>query len=476
MTPPRQTFAARICRDMLPVVDRRSFLQNTAAGFGWLAATALAHEWTSRRAVSAAEATKPAGGYVSPSAPKPPQFPAAAKRVIFLFMEGGPSHLDTFDWKPELAKLGAGGKSRPLAPVVDFRPCGKSGLMLGAGFPELAKQADELCLLNGMKTKTPSHHQAIVSMHTGSENFVRPSLGSWLVYGLGTESQDLPGFITIDPISHNGGAQNYGSAFLPATFQGTRLSSGSRSVPNIANTHLAPSDQRKQLDFVQRMNRRMLAAQPGQPELEGVIESSELAFQMQTSVPATFDIGDEPRHVRDLYGVDDGTTERFGQACLMARRLCEKGVRFIQLTSAGWDHHNNLREGLQGRWDAIDRPIAGLIADLKQRDMLKDTLIVWGGEFGRSVADDKGDGNGRGHQAKGFSMWMAGGGVKAGYRYGATDELGGAAVEGVMDMHDLHATILHLLGLDHEALTYRYAGRDFRLTETGGKVAREILA
>ncbi len=237
-----------------------------------------------------------------------------------------------------------------------------------------------------------------------------------------------------------------------------------------------PAAQRRQLDFVQQMNRRMLAAAPGHAELEGVIESSELAFRMQTSVPQTFDTSDEPQHVRDLYGIDDGTTARFGESCLMARRLVEKGVRFIQLTSAGWDHHNNLRSGLQGRWDAIDRPIAGLLADLKQRDLLKDTLIVWGGEFGRTTADDKGDGDGRGHQAKGFTMWMAGGGVKGGYQHGATDELGTSAVEGKMNMHDLHATILHLLGLDHERLTYRYAGRDFRLTETGGVVAKEIFA
>ena len=469
----------RLCCDTRAIVDRRGFLQDTAAGFGWLALSALAAKWSGADSIGAREASAaaPAGKYVSPTAPKPPHFAARAKRVIFLFMEGGPSHIDTFDWKPELAKLGAGGKSRPLAPVFPFAPHGKSGLMLADGlFQHLAKHADELCLLNGMTTKTPSHHQAIVSMHTGSENFVRPSVGSWLTYGLGTESEDLPGFITIDPISHNGGAQNYGSSFLPATFQGTRLSGGSRGVPNIANQHLAAGDQRRQLDFVQQMNRRMLAAAPGHAELEGVIESSELAFRMQTSVPQTFDTSDEPQHVRDLYGIDDGTTSRFGESCLMARRLVEKGVRFIQLTSAGWDHHNNLRAGLQGRWDAIDRPIAGLITDLKQRDLLQDTLIVWGGEFGRTTADDKGDGDGRGHQAKGFTMWMAGGGVKGGYQHGATDELGTNAVEGKMNMHDLHATILHLLGLDHQRLTYRYAGRDFRLTETDGVVAKEILA
>jgi hypothetical protein len=246
-------------------------------------------------------------------------------------------------------------------------------------------------------------------------------------------------------------------------------------MPNIANGHLAAGDQRRQLDYVKRLNQAALESSPGNSELEGLIESYELAFKMQTSVPETFDLDAEPQHVLDLYGVG-GETDRFGRACLTARRLAEKGVRFIQLTSTGWDHHNNLRKGLTDRFRDIDRPIAGLIADLKQRDLLKDTLILWGGEFGRGTSDDKGDGDGRGHNGQGFTMWMAGGGVKGGFRYGATDELGGRAVEGILGVHDLHATILHLLGLDHEQLTFRYAGRDFRLTETEGVVASEILA
>lgn len=466
----------KFCRDTNLVLGRRRFLQQTSAGFGWLALSALAAR-KGRAAEPAAASAPSAGGYVSPLAPKPPHFKARAKRVIFLFMEGGPSHLDTFDWKPELARVGTGGKHKNLAPVFDFKPCGKSGLPLAADlFPHLAGQADELCLLNGMQTNNPSHHQAIVALHTGSENFVRPSMGSWITYGLGTEADDLPGFVTIDPISHNGGAQNYGSAFLPATFQATRLGTGAQGVANLDNRHLAGGDQRRQLDFVDRLNRRLLDDVPAHPEIEGLIESYELAYKMQTSVPETLSLDDETQATHDLYGVGDSTTDRFGRACLTARRLVERGVRFIQLTSTGWDHHNNLRQGLQGRWDGIDRPIAGLIADLRQRGLLDETLIVWGGEFGRTSNDDKGDGNGRGHNAKGFTVWLAGGGVKRGIRHGETDELGSSAVAGKMNMHDLHATILHLMGLDHEQLTYRYAGRDFRLTETDGIVANEILA
>jgi hypothetical protein len=348
--------------------------------------------------------------------------------------------------------------------------------MISEIFPHLAEHADELCLLNGMHTAVAGHQQATISLHTGSENFVRPSLGAWCVYGLGSAADDLPGFITINPLGDLGGAQNYGSAFLPAVYQGTRLSAGQRGVPNIQNTHLATGDQRRQLDFVEQANRRLLTEDPDDPTLLGLLESYELAFKMQTSVPETLDLAREPESIQRLYGLDDPATQAFGTQCLMARRLAEKGVRFIQLTSQGWDQHNNLREAHRRNATAIDKPIAGLIADLQQRDMLKDTLIVWGGEFGRTPRDDKGDGNGRGHANKGYSMWMCGGGAKGGLRYGSTDEMGDRAVEGTMGTHDLHATILYLLGLDHEALTFRYAGRDFRLTETSGQVARGILA
>lgn len=445
------------------MMNRRSLLQSSSLGFGMLALNALHSQW--------AGAARPS--MINPLAPRQPHFVPKAKRVIFMYMAGGPTHLDTFDFKPELKKQD--GNNRLLGSVYDFKPSGKSGILISEVFPELSKHADDLCLLNGMKTNNPGHQQATVALHIGSEMFVRPSVGAWVVYGLGSEAEDLPGFVTIDPIQDQGGAMNYGSAFLPATFQGTRLGTGSSGVPNLSGS-LSESAQRKQLDFIQKTNRRLLEKQPSHPEIEGIIQSYEMAAKMQTSVPAVLDLDGEPDHIRALYGLDDSTTERFGTQCLMARRMAEKGVRFIQLTSNGWDHHNNLRESLGGRAASIDKPIAGLIADLKQRDMLKDTLIVWGGEFGRGSHGDNDVRNGRGHNAKGFSMWMCGGGVKGGLRYGSTDELGSEAVEGVMGTHDLHATILHLLGLDHERLTFKYAGRAFRLTDVAGEVHQKIIA
>jgi uncharacterized protein (DUF1501 family) len=382
--------------------------------------------------------------------------------------------LDSFDWKPELARAGGAADSRLLAPVFPFHPRGQSGLMISDAFPFLSQQADELCVLNGMQTNNPGHHQAVVALHTGNENFVRPAVGAWVTYGLGSEADSLPGFVTIDPIVDKGGAANYGSAFLPATFQGTRLSSGSRGVPNISNRTLTLREQRMQLDFVQEANRRLLDRDQGNPEIEGLIESAELAFRMQTSVPETLDLSKETKATQELYGLDDRETSTFATQCLMARRLAEQGVRFIQLTSTGWDHHNRMREAFSGRAVTIDKPIAGLIADLKERDLLKETLLVWGGEFGRTPNPD--NNGGRGHNNKGYTMWMAGGGVKGGFRYGSTDEIGREAVEGIMGTHDLHATILHLLGLDHERLTFHYSGRDFRLTDTAGQVAKDIIA
>ncbi|QDV17160.1 hypothetical protein Pan153_17950 [Gimesia panareensis] len=453
----------QFCSNTARVTSRRSFLQQTAAGFGWLAFSAL----KAQRAAG----NKSTG---NPLAPKKPHFAARAKRVIFLFMEGGPSHLDSFDWRPELARVGGDAKSRYLAPVFGFKPRGESGLMISDAYPHLAQQADELCLLNGMQTNNPGHHQAVVALHTGNENFVRPSVGAWVTYGLGSEADSLPGFVTIDPIVDKGGAANYGSAFLPATFQGTRLGSASRGLPNIRNRSLSGDDQRKQLDFVQRANRRLLKQDASNPEIEGLIESAELAFRMQSSVPETLDLSRETQETQRLYGLDDPRTARFGTQCLMARRLAEQGVRFIQLTSNGWDHHSKMREAFEFKATATDKPIAGLIADLKQRDLLRDTLLVWGGEFGRQAGPD--NNGGRGHNNKGFTMWMAGGGVKGGLRYGSTDELGREAVAGKMGTHDLHATILHLLGLDHEQLTYHYSGRDFRLTDVSGTVAHDIMS
>lgn len=440
--------------------SRRDFICSSGPAFGSLALGALLPQWSP-------------GLLANPLAPKSTDHPARAKRVIFLFMNGGPSHHETFDYRPELAKA-ATTTPRLLAPGLSFSPAGQSGLMISEAFPELAKHADDLCLLNGMKIDTNGHHQAVVRLHTGDERFVRPSMGSWIVYGLGSEADDLPGFVTISPISDLGGAGNYGSAFLPASYQGTRIAGGAGSVQHLSNARLGSDEQRAQLDFVGRANARLSGRLPGNPGIDGVIQSYEMAFKMQSSVPETFDLASEDAATRALYGIGEGVTDGFGTQCLMARRLVEKGVRFIQLTANGWDHHGNVAQGVRDRGAAIDRPIAALLADLKQRDLLKDTLVVWGGEFGRGAYED--NTGGRGHNGSGFSMWMAGGGVKGGHVHGSKDELGAESVEDVMNFADLHATILHLLGLDHKRLTYRYAGRNFRLTDTEGKVAEGILA
>ncbi len=446
---------------------RRTLLQSTSAGFGWLAFNALHQQWA-----NAAAPPKT----INPLAPKPPHFAPKAKRVIFMFMQGGPSHLDTFDWKPDLAKAEENKVAKYMGAKFEFKPRGKSGLMISEAFPELAKQADDLCILNGMQTRTNAHQMATVALHIGNETFVRPSMGAWVVYGLGTEAEDLPGFVTINPAADNGGAMNYGSAFLPASFQGTRLSTGGGGVPDLSSGRLSDAQQRKQIEFIQKANRKMLEGDPGNPELEGIIQSYELAYKMQSSVPAVQELEKEPQHIRDLYGLDNADTERFGTQCLMARRMAEKGVRFIQLTSPGWDHHNGLKDNLGRQCSSIDQPIAGLIADLKQRDMLKDTLIIWGGEFGRGSSYDNEPYNGRGHNGRGYTMWMAGGGVKGGFTYGSTNDMGDTAETGIIGTHDLHATVLYLLGINHERLTYRYAGRNFRLTDVEGIVAKDIIA
>jgi uncharacterized protein (DUF1501 family) len=346
-------------------------------------------------------------------------------------------------------------------------------------FPNLAQHADQLCLLNSLHTDLPNHPQACVQLHTGEFRFVRPSIGSWVVYGLGTQSQELPGFITINPPVRLGGAQNYGSAFLPAPFEGTRIGSEGQSLVNarvghIENSRLTLDQQRKQLDLVQAMNRDLLARDEVNTQLEGVIKSYELAFTMQSAVPKLMDLSGESAAVQKLYGIGGGATDNFGRQCLMARRFAEAGVRFIELCHGNWDQHGQLKARLTANCTAIDKPIAGLLTDLANRGLLKDTLVVWGGEFGRTPHAKQADG--RDHNATGFSMWMAGGGVKGGLRYGATDEHGVHAVEKKMHIHDLHATTLHLMGLDHEKLTYRYSGRDFRLTGVAGKVVKEIIS
>ena len=453
-------------------MTRRDALRSAAGGFGYLALAGL----STQRAFAD-------GAYENPLAPRKPHFAARAKRVIMLFMQGGPTHVDTFDYKPELVKnagkdhtleyFGKKLKGTLLGPAFKFNPSGKSGLPISEAYPHLSRHADKLCLINGMHTDNPAHPQATIMAHTGSINFVRPSMGSWVLYGLGTENQNLPGFISINPLRNQGGTQNYGAAFLPASYQGTRILGGNEPVANIAPATRSTAAQRGHLDLVQSMNRDLLRRAKVNPEIEGVIQSYELAFQMQTEVPRVLDISKESAKTRKLYGIGGGQTNRFGAQCLMARRLAEAGVRFIEIGQTGWDHHNNLRKRLTAGAGATDQPMAGLLTDLEQRGLLKDTLVVWAGEFGRTPQGQNKDG--RRHNNRGFTYWMAGGGVKGGIRHGATDPTGDTAVEGKVHTHDFHATVLHLLGLDHEMLTYRYAGRDFRLTDVYGSVVKGII-
>ncbi len=469
---------------MLPtsgMFSRRTALKSAAAGFGYLAFAGLS-TWAAEKE--------------NALAPKRTHFPARAKRVIFLCMEGAPSHVDTFDYKPQLAKLD--GKSMPkartlaklLASPWKFAQHGQSGLWISELFPELAKHTDDLCLLRGMHTDVPAHPQAFLQMHTGVFQFKRPSMGAWTYYGLGTDNENLPGFVTISPPLQNGGASNYGSAFLPAVYQGTPIVGGGfrggagggrpgaggagPGVSNIKNPRQTTDAQRMQLDFIQSLNRESLEREPHDPGIEGAIESFELAFRMQKDLPKVMDLANESAATQALYGIGDQATETFGRQCLLARKFIEAGVRFVEITSGQWDHHQNLKTALGSKAQSVDKPIAGLLRDLKTRGLLEDTLVMWGGEFGRTPYAQGTDG--RDHNHRGFTTWMAGGGVKSGFSYGSTDEYGYEAVEGKMHIHDWHATILHLLGLDHERLTYRYAGRDMRLTDVAGNVVKEILA
>jgi hypothetical protein len=463
--------------------SRRSVLKGTSAGFGYLAFAALAHEQARAEAAN-------------PLAPKKPHFPAKAKRVLFLCMDGGPSHVDTFDYKPKLtaddgkaapARAGRFGGGKLLGSPFKFEPRGKSGLHISDALPELARQADDLCILNGMYCDLPNHPQAFVQMHCGIFQFPRPSMGAWVAYGLGTENANLPGFITLSPSGGNGGPVNYGSSFLPAVYQGTKIGrggfGGGQQVANLKNPKQTAGQQRVELDFIQSLNQDALDQVGEEPGIEGLIGSYELAFRMQAEMPKLMDLSKETAATLKLYGADGGAgggfgprgggPGGFGQQCLLARRFLEAGVRFVEVTMGGWDHHRNLKESLTTSCAAIDKPIAGLLQDLKQRDMLKDTLVIWGGEFGRTPTSQ---GDGRDHNSRGYSMWMAGGGVKAGFAYGKTDDYGFEAVDGKTHVHDWHATVLHLLGLDHTKLTYKHAGRDMRLTDVKGNVVKEVVA
>jgi len=446
------------------LLSRRQALRSVSSGFGYLAFAGLA------------------SAQAGPLAAKAAHFAPRTKRVIFLCMRGGPPHMETFDPKPQLTadhgKPGRRSGSKLLGSRWRFNRHGKSGLEVVDLLPETAKHADEICVLRGMHTDNENHPQALEQLHTGSVQFIRPSVGSWVLYGLGTENQNLPGFVSINPLTALGGTRYYQSAFLPAAYSATLLGDAQRPNPNaqvgnLSNARLTAAAQREQLDLLQAMNRG-LAAQTADPKVEGLIQSYELAFRMQDELPKVMDLTKETAETLSLYGVGAGPSNTFGRQCLLARRMVEAGVRFVEVTHTDWDFHGFLTAGMTRNCSQIDQPVAGLLTDLHRRGLLADTLVVWGGEFGRTPEDPTQDG--RGHNNRGYSMWLAGGGVKGGMAHGATDEHGYEAVAGKVHIHDLHATILHLLGLDHEKLTYRHGGRDFRLTDVYGSVVKEILA
>jgi hypothetical protein len=428
----------------------------------------------------------------SPLAPKPPHFTPRVRRVIFLFMWGGPSHVDLFDPKPKLNELAGqqlagesvGSDRKELGKLLGspfkFAQHGESGIWISELFPELSRRADRLCVIRSLHTEGSAHGEALLRLHTGQANLVRPSVGAWISYGLGSENENLPAFVTISPPRGHGGVQNYGSAFLPAVHQGTAI--GSAEIPiaqakvsNLVNERLPLNVQREQLDLIQTLNRQHLEDAAADQGIEGLIDSYELAFRMQSTMPEAMSLAGETQATLDLYGIGAGSSDNFGRQCLLARRLVERGVRYIQVsTNYTWDHHQKVKEGSITEAAKVDRPISGLLDDLARRGLLDDTLVLWGGEFGRTPMEENGDG--RNHHPQAFTVWLAGGGVRGGLTYGSTDDFGYAPVEHPVHMHDLHATILHLLGLDHQRLTYHHAGREFRLTDVYGKVAKDILA
>ena len=462
------------CHHFNKTTTRREMLRASACGFGHVILSALA------------------GGSAQAAPNLKPHFAPSAKRIIFLFMWGGPSQVDTFDSKPQLNKhdgtplsgkdIGRGDKSLGtiFGSPFKFAPHGQSGVVMSELFPSLAKHADKMCVVRSMHTNGSAHGEALLRLHTGQANLVRPSVGAWVSYGLGSESDNLPAFLTISPPRGHGGVQNYGNAFLPARHQGMAIGSAEipiakAVIPNLSNARLDASLQRGQLDLIQSLNRKHLSDAKVDQGIEGLIASYELAYRMQSSVPQIMSVDDESAATRELYGIDAEPTDNFGRQCLLARKFAERGVRYIQVsTDYTWDHHNKVKQGSIDESAKVDWPIAGLLEDLEQRGLLDDTLVLWGGEFGRTPMVENGDG--RNHHPQAFTVWMAGGGVEPGLTYGATDDFGYRPVENPLHMHDLHATLLHALGLDHEQLTYRHAGRDFRLTDVYGNVIHDLLS
>ncbi|MBM83234.1 MAG: sulfatase [Planctomycetaceae bacterium] len=460
-----------------PQMSRREMLKTSSASFGSLALAGLLGD--------EARADR--------LATRQPHHTPRAKQVIFLFMHGGPSQVDTFDHKPLLTR--DHGKPLPFPkPRVQsaatknllkspwkFAQHGQSGAWVSELFPQIAGCVDDLCIINGMHCSNSRHGAALLELHTGSDTFVRPSMGSWITYGLGTENRDLPGFITMCPTMTHGGVNAYSSAFLPADYAGTPLGNASipseqAKIPFIENMNKTSRDlQRFELDLIQKMNRERLQHFGADDQLEARINSFELAFRMQSAAPELQDISDETEATQKAYGLGNDKTKNFGRQCLMARRFIEKGVRFVQCThSYKWDQHGNLKGGHESNAMEVDQPIAALLADLKERGLLDDTIVLWGGEFGRTPVA-QGD-NGRDHNPQGYTMWVGGGGFKGGMTWGKTDDYGYYAVEDKVHVHDLHATMLHLLGLDHNRLSYRFAGRDFTLTDIHGEIVHDIIA
>lgn len=471
--------------------SRRGFLRSMGGGFGSIALAAMAAQQAAR--------SEPG---VNPMAPKQPHFPPKAKRVILLWMQGGPSQMDLFDYKPRLKseagnpvpfKLNAATeryeKSARLMPsVAEFKQVGNNGMWMSDLMPGLATKVNELAFLRALQTDSPAHPGAIRLFQSGSLQFVRPSLGSWIVYGLGTENQNLPGFVVISPMLYgdDGSPLDYSNVFLPAIYQGTRLGDARTPVKEsrigyLGDPDLKPELQRQHLDLIQARNRMDQESGSADRNIEGLIQSYELAFRMQMAAPEIFNLNNESKATLEMYGVGGADTDNFARKCLLARRLAEAGVRYIQVTDTAWDHHTKISTLLRKSAAGIDKPVTALLTDLKARGLLEDTLVIWTGEFGRtpydqSAAGAKGDAPGRDHNPYCWTMWMAGAGIKQGMILGETDEYAWKAVDGKVHVHDLHATILHLLGLDHERLTYRYSGRDFRLTDVYGRVVKEVLA
>lgn len=418
-----------------------------------------------------------------PLAPRAPHFEGKAKRVIFLFMTGGVSHVDSFDPKPALQRLAAEGKKGPreipfMPSLWETRRYGKSGLEATDLFPHIGSVADDICVIRSMTGDHNDHFQAALGVHTGSVTVKRPSLGSWISYGLGTENRNLPSFVVLAPQLPYGGAQLWSSDFLPAVHAGTRITDGPEPVADLKRRLPSERAQRLELDLLAQYNRLHLKTRPADPSLAARIKSFETAFGMQSEMPEVFDFSQETDETLALYGLERGQTRGFAWQCLVARRMAERGVRFIELidtgTSSNWDFHTNIA-GMTKLARAVDQPIGALIKDLKRRGMLGETLVVWATEFGRTPWGTP-ESKGREHYNKVFTCWMSGGGIKGGIVHGASDEMGAHIAEGEVHVHDFHATILHCLGFDHTRLTYRHAGRDFRLTDVHGRVVREILA